>query len=437
MQVKLDRQLLLELLIVLLVINYMIITVICHDFAPLKYSRDLILATFAALTICKRKPLSKAITLFIIGIFCFLLIGFIGAYTQSLGILVFRKYAFPLVLLVVLSSYNIVFDTKRFLNFIAYFMGSAATWGIFQAHVLGDTFLRKIGYKVSYSYGYGADMLNNSFYFGGLGIQRVVSTISNSNVCGLIFGMSLILLIIMYDHWEIRFKKQVLAILAVGYILTFSRSNFLAMGAVLIITIWPMLRHKKQIIRYILLTILSIVAFAIYQGEKGILFKIYNWIDISLHMADSSSAGRFGVWTDAFNGVLHNPLGVGFGHVGTIAISENVPNLFTCESSYFAMALDLGWFGAILYYLFWAYMTYKCWLIWKKNKNTENILEAKIGRVATSVLIYHAIVMFFSNHIYDMESISFLFIIVGIALCSSKKTNTHNFIPTKPFCSNY
>ena len=395
----------------------MVITVIFHDFAPLKYSRDLILVVFVIFTIYKRKPLPKVLSLFVAGIFCFLLMGFIGAYSQGLGILVLRKYAFPLVLLVVMSSYNIVFDIERFLKFIAYFMGSAATWGVFQAHVLGDTFLRKIGYKVSYSYGYGADMLNNSFYFGGLGIQRVVSTISNSNVCGLIFGMSLILLIIMYDYWEIRFKKQFLFLLAIGYILTFSRSNFLAMGVVLTIAIWPLLKRKKQIIKYVLLAISSIVAFAIYQGEKGILFKLYNWIDLSLHMEDSSSAGRVGVWTEALNGVLQNPFGVGFGHVGTIAISENVPNLFTCESSYLAMALDLGWFGAAIYCTFWGYLIIKCWSIWKKS---ECEMTAKIGRAAAAVLLYHGIVMFFSNHIYDMESISFLFIIVGIALCFPK-----------------
>lgn len=421
---KIDRQFFLELLIVLLVINYMVITIILHDFAPLKYSRDLILGIFFCLVIFKNRKIDSKLFWFEIGIFCFLFYGFFTAYSQSLGLLVFRKYAFPLVLLVIASSYNLVVNLERLLRFLACFMSLTAGWGIFQAHILGDSFLRRIGYKVSYSYGYGEDMLSNSFYFGGFGIQRVVSTISNSNVCGLIFGMSLITLIILYDYWNIRYKNFLLIILGSGFVLTFSRSNFLAMGLVTVFSIWPILKQKRKITRYLILFSLFLFSIAVCQGENGVLFKIYKWIDLTLHMSESSSVGRVDVWSDALSGIKQNPLGVGFGHVGTIAISENVQNAFSCESSYLAMALDFGCVGSLFYCIFLLYLAKKNWIIAKKNEKKKNCINAKVARVGVTVVLYYSIVMFFSNHIYDMESMSILFIIVGIALYYPKKNYT-------------
>ena len=79
-------------------------------------------------------------------------------------------------MLFIVSQIDFNGEERGFPCIYLYLIVALSIFGVFQAQVLGDGFLRKLGYPVEYSHGYGRDMLYNSFYFGGLGIQRVVAT---------------------------------------------------------------------------------------------------------------------------------------------------------------------------------------------------------------------------------------------------------------------
>lgn len=418
MKNSLDRHFCIKFLIVLLVINYMIVTIVLKDQFLLKYIRDMILVALAATCVYKKEiEYNKFIG--IIGLLLiFLCLGFLGAVNLKLGFVVLRRYIYPLVLLIVVWSLKWDKEVTHFLKFIVYFFSAVSVWGIFQAHILGDSFLMNLGYPVQYSPFYEKDMLYNSYYFGGFGIQRVVSTISNSNVCALILGTTLLVLLICYPYLEnIKGKNVLLGIIFLGYLLTFSRSNFLALGIVGLFAIWSYIPYKKQLIQLGCVAVLIFCIVGIIQGKDGLVYQLIIWVKNSLTFTESSAAGRSSRWLTALNTVIHNPQGIGFGHVGSIASEAGiVDEYYSCENSFLAVLLDTGWGGFILYFGFLIAIILKlrkCAKFYKKNSNE---LAERICVSGYAVLLYLFVVMFFSNHIYDMEAISIIYIYVGISL---------------------
>lgn len=56
----------------------------------------------------------------------------------------------------------------------------------------------------------------------------------------------------------------------------------------------------------------------------------------------------------------------------------------------------------------------------KRYKKEQDNIGYLISRGGQSVIIYLMIVMFFSNHIYDMEAVSIIYAYAGIALNLTK-----------------
>lgn len=425
MKIKIDKTFWIEFLIVLLVINYMVVTIILGDQIIYKYIRDVVLIGLFMSQVCKDRLSStnRVAGLCVILFLFFLLVGFYKAVSPTLGLTVLRKYIFPLLLLFIVSNSKIVNNINRFLKFIVILFSILAAIGIFQAQILGDVFLKNLGYPIEYSYTYGRMMLYNSFYFGGFGIQRVVATLSNSNVCALILGVTLLFIIICYPFlMGIKYKYILLCIIGCAYVLTFSRSNFVAMMIVVILIAWPYIPYKKKLILGVCALAVGVIVLGILQGESGLIYRLFLWIQNTLNFTESSAAGRSIRWLTALNAVLQNPTGIGFGHVGSIASEAGVvTDYYSCENSYLALALDTGWLGFLLYYGFLISMAIKLKRHTRRYKIKGNKLAERLCTAAFVIIIYFCVVMFFSNHIYDMEAVSIIYIFVGLALSITKK----------------
>ena len=126
--------------------------------------------------------------------------------TFQVVLLVARRYAIPLAVLFIAAHIDFNGEEQKLFKYIFYLIVVLSIFGAFQAQVLGDNFLRNLGYPVEYSYGYGREMLYNSFYFGGLGIQRVVATLSSSNICALVFGTSLLYFLVCSPIFNVKYK---------------------------------------------------------------------------------------------------------------------------------------------------------------------------------------------------------------------------------------
>ncbi len=60
-------------------------------------------------------------------------------------------------------------------------------------------------------------MLYNSFYFGGLGIQRVVATLSSSNICALALGASLLYFLVWNPIFNVKYEAIMIVCIAVAF----------------------------------------------------------------------------------------------------------------------------------------------------------------------------------------------------------------------------
>ncbi|MGN0374717.1 MAG: O-antigen ligase family protein [Butyrivibrio sp.] len=427
MKIRFDRIFLLKFLIVVLTINYMVITIIFKDMILLKYLRDIVLILTILICLSNKEFMFTRKSLVFVVILMFFVIAMFRADSLSMGVACLRRYIFPLGVLFAVTrmeSLKKEVNYKSFLKFILIFFAIISIWGVFQAWVLGDEFLMKLGYPTMYLNQYKRVMLKYSFYFGGLGIQRVVSTISNSNICGLILGSSLLFLISCYPYIPVsrKFKNIFLIAIGVGYLLTFSRSNLLALVFVALFIAFKYIPYKKQMI-LVLMGVISagVILFAV-QGSDGLVYKLLEWIKSSLNLTDTSVAGRSDIWSEALQTIIQNPLGLGFGHVGSIAIEAGAKYYVSCENSYLAMAIDFGIAGALLYIGFMVYLINdfrKKAKIYKKN---GDIFRYRISKGGQSVIIYLMIVMFFSNHIYDMEAVAIIYAYVGIAFILTRHT---------------
>ena len=422
MILKFDRIFWLKSIVVILILNYMVITIIFNDATVLKYLRDIMLVGVLSFCIIKNKLKLKETDIIILLFLIMLGVAFINTIANGGGVGIaikaMRRYVFPLGIFIVLSNIGNV-DKKRwisFINFIMIFIGVVSLWGVFQAYVLGDTFLMNLGYSTVYSYAYQKEMLVSSFYFGNLGIQRVVSTISNSNVCGLILGCSFIFLLMCYSEIKNRYKNIYILIIFAGYILTFSRSNFVALGVVVLWKVWEYIPYKKWILSVGGFFVLACMGMAVIQGEDGIIYKLIKWVMESLTFKESSAAGRSSIWLQAIDKIVEKPLGNGFGIVGSLAREAGVVNYLHCENSYLALAVDCGIQGLVIYMTI-IYSLFRRLAERKKLfKKIGNISYSKICIAGQALIVYFLIAMFFSNYIYDMEVVALLYMFIGVGL---------------------
>lgn len=404
-----------KIYIVLEIINYQIVTVICNDFIVLKLLRDALLMLIFVVSFSKGKIKPTKIYLGILawGIFIGLAVLKTGSLTVSLTYL--RKYLSPVILLISILNTDIV-DEKVYTGLLKFLLNTLcifSLWGIFQAFILGPSFLIKLGYPTKFSNVYNAIALKDSFYFGNLGIQRVVGTLSNANVCAGILGISLITIVFNYKKVitsKLDFCK--LIFVGLGYILTFSRANFLALIIVAIFVMWKFIPKKTIIALAVIFLFGCFVVLYFIQDDSGITHKLVNWVVNSLQFKESSAAGRTGIWGAALEGIRENPLGLGYGHTGTGVPGHVTGKLYFCENSYFAMALDLGIFGLVSFVI---YIGTICAEAFRYRVDRTHFKQL------ATILLYAAITYMFSNHIYDRELNMVLVLVTGTTISMMRK----------------
>ena len=419
------KRLIIGLLLVILMINYMVITVVLKDTAAFKYLRDiLLLVVFVAVIGCV--PLKASRQWYLVAILCFGFFGVIGALqSDSLRdiIIVGRRYIFPLIVFFVASNLKIDGKEEKILRFFLIFLAALSLFGVIQAHILGEQFLINLGYPLTYSQFYKRDFLGNSFYFGGLNIQRVVATLSSSNICALVLGITMVYLIVNNKVFVKKaYKPFLYLVILLGYLLTFSRSNFVALFVVLIFVIWKYIPYRRYLLLGLALAMLGFVAVAIIQGEGGIANKIFEWVVGSFQAKDTSAAGRSGIWMEAFEQVKKSPFGIGFGHVGGVVGFNHVKDVhFSAENSYLAIALDTGWGGLICYI---GFLTGIIAYLVKNAKRFARQKDYKGNRLCVAgyaTAVYLMVVMFFSNHIHDMEAMALAYFLIGISVSYARR----------------
>ncbi len=419
------KRIIIDLLLVFLMINYMVVTIILKDTVVFKYLRDILLLVLlgAMIASVRFKATRQWYVIALLFFGFFFVIGILQTSSLRDIFVVGRRYVFPLFAFFLASNLNINGKEEKVLKFLLIFSTILSIFGIFQVYILGDSFLEKLGYPMEYSPFYRRDFLGNSFYFGGLGLQRVVATLSSANICGLVLGLTLVYSIVCNKVYVKKQYKFVLyGVIFIAYLLTFSRSNFLALFFVSIFVIWKYIPYKKYLLIGLLIALIGFIVVMIIQGERGIAYKLYQWVLDSLQVKDTSAAGRSGIWTEAFEQVKKSPFGIGFGHVGSVAGFGSDKDLyFSAENSYLTIALETGW-GGLICYLGFLFSIIRYLINSAKRFRTKKDYKGNRLCVAGyAIAVYFMIVMFFSNHIHDMEAMALAYFLIGISVSYAKR----------------
>lgn len=396
-------------------IHYMFITIILNDNILFKFWKEILIVIMLfdifILKFNNRYESRLMIDYSSIVIFFFLACLFISSLiTNNISkcIYVIRLYCIPL-LIYYIGKNNASFTKKsvsKIIKYIIVFYCIICIWGIFQALVLGDKFLINLGYPLKYE-----GRLRDSYYFGGFGnFQRVMSTFSNTNVFGAILGMLIIISIFNISVFSKRRNGKIaIAIFSITLLLTFSRSNWIALSIILLM----ISRKNPKLLKSIFISFCIIGLFIFIYGilsDVNIFEILKQYLYNTVTLKEDSAVGRFGIWREAFNIFIYNPLGIGFGNVGTVSLVLNGRIIIPGESSYLAILLDTGIQGAIC---FFSTILYNYIAIYKtklQNKDANNFL-----RTVRYIILYILIMFIFSNHIYDLEITVFTFFFIGLA----------------------
>ena len=397
-------------------VHYMFVTIMLNDNISLKFWKEIILIILVGDTLLSRmlngdiKGISMDYTGIIL-IFFVINLSFAALFMTnniSNAVFVARRYLIPIFVYYFAKRNNILSKKiiSKLIKVILVFYSVIASWGIFQAFVLGDDFLINLGYPLKYE-----GRLRDSYYFGGFGdLQRVVSTFSNTNVFGAVLGILIILVLFNPTLTEsFKYKKYCIFLLMLAFILTFSRSNWLSMS---IVMLFPIIKNNK--IRKKILPIFLSISFIllIYNLITDVnIFQIFQkYMSDTLTMKDDSAAGRSGIWQEGLTIFMNNPFGIGLGKVGTVSEGLSGEISIAGESSYIALLLDTGIFGAMSYIL--ALIT-----IYDNTKKYANMSYelSNFFKTVRTIIIYLLIMFLFSNHIYDLEIMIIAFFIFGLS----------------------
>lgn len=417
---RLNISLLMTILLCGIAVQYMFISIILNDNIMLKFWKEIILLiSIVGILFFKLKNNSNQEISFLeeikhdyniyahlLFIILLLLSAIFMSKSISGSIYVIRLYLIPILVYYIAKYNNFTKESiVKLINIVVKFYCIISLWGVFQALALGDDFLINLGYPLKY-----AGRLRDSFYFGGFGdFQRVVSTFSNVNVFAGVIGILIIILIFNSKFFESKkIKYSALFIFSITLLLTFSRSNWVAMGVVLLIA---SIKNKKILKNSILVLVSIFILLVIVElfTEYNIITMLKEYIFKTLTLQEGSSLGRFGIWKEGAIAFLNNPLGTGLGNVGMVSKRIFGEIHFTGESSYLAILLDVGIQGAICYFFVLFREFYMSLRINSENTVVENYLKTK-----NYIIIYLLILFIFSNHIYDLEIMIVTFFFIGL-----------------------
>lgn len=251
-----------------------------------------------------------------------------------------RTYLMPTLI------YFIVINSKvrkeKILNIITNVATVLAIWGLFQAFVLKDTFLVKLGYPSIVGH-----LSSSSFYISGFfGIQRVTSTFASPNIAGCYFGIVLITMSYMSKQSRI-FGIMKLVVLA-ALITTFSRSAIVATLFVLLVKI--IYSHNftvfmKKIILVIPITII-IFYFVDQYYLNGLVLKMITSSINGIMSGSDASFQKHASDITTITTVIDHPFGLGFGNNGPMANGIMTNRI---ESSIYLLLYDFGIIGMAIF----------------------------------------------------------------------------------------
>ncbi len=319
---------------------------------------------------------------------------------------VLRTYLIPLCMYFICSRIALnEAQLKTIHKLIIVELAIIATYGFFQAFFLGDDFAIMLGYPSQNGY-----LSSSSYYIGGFfGFQRSVGTFISPNICGVVLGISLCLLITNCVQIT-KLKRYILiAFTGIGLLATFSRSAIVGMLFAIVFLNIAKLKKVNYSPLKIFFSVLGIVIIIIatilidkYYLDNLFTDMLYSSFNGMIMRKDLSTRKHIEDLYKPLVTVILHPFGLGFGSNGPMAIETVGALANTVESSIYLMMYEVGIVFGILFFYPVAHVIFRTW----KNKQYKYYAPAAI---CIMVLITFVLL----PNVQTYEILFYIFVFIG------------------------
>lgn len=410
----------------LIPLDYLIFGCLFRNVPLVGYWNDILLIVLSLFCFCNiqknRLPLNLIEYSFII-IISLLFIDILvkGEIIKSMYML--RIYLVPMLYYFVMRRIGLT--ERKFsnlLNMIIIIAALISIYGIFQAFVLGDSFLNALQYREG--------GLTDAFYLHLSDIQRVTGTFVAPNTCSMYLIFVFIISVCMKKYLSLN--KFILIIsqflIFCAIVTTFSRTGWIALFiCAMVISIQYIIenisifksqfkKNYKKILFLILLIIIFICIcdFIFFGGD--ITATMYSLIVNTITLNDTSLNAHIDSIITSFQDSFKYFFGFGLYGVGPkSAVVSNIDFIKLPESSFFVIILSVGLVIGILWILSYIFFYIDSMRLKKNNRQTI-------------ILLITALLVFYTSLpvIQEVDVMSFLFAFIGLIssdfyLSNSKK----------------
>lgn len=306
--------------------------------------RDILLIVILLTVTLQNRGILKigrcGILIFLMWIVC--LIYTLMSSRPQMAIYLDRVYIIPTFIYFIVINHKS--DYIKISKYMVYTACIISIWGIYQAFVLGDTFLVKLGYP-----SLDGHLSSNSFYISGFwGIQRVVGTFASPNFCGVYFGIALLVAIRLGEC--LKAKKAVYFLLIAGLLTTFSRSAILGTLIAFLLTCVEykeIIKLFKYIIFILPITFFILLAIDSYLFNGQIYTMLIRSFSNIFNNSDPSVEEHGQDLKNTLNMILQSPFGLGYGKNGPI-VANYYSDANLVESSIYLEMYNFGIIGGTI-----------------------------------------------------------------------------------------
>lgn len=334
--------------------NYLVFNILLKNIEFIKYWKEIVIYSLFIVIlirklkkgkISKLKPHELAIILTSL----IMLLQIIKSPNSVASIYTARLYIMPWI--VYYCGRETILEKKDFYNLVRvmfYTTVIISLYGIFQAYVLGDSFLISLNYKGD------SGRLSSGFYISGYRhIQRVTSTFAAPNLCAMYLSFLTIFFVAFKN--KININRIIfyigLFIIIITIILTFSRSAWIGLILAFLYLYKDVIFNSKKFIKAIAATIITVLI-AYFVDTVFFNDSIFNNVQLIFEktssMEDSSLTAHFTSLVQGINLISENFWGYKyFGYAG-VRTYNGILN-YGVESSIILLGLDIGLIGMLLW----------------------------------------------------------------------------------------
>ncbi len=222
-------------------------------------------------------------------------------------------------------------------------------------------------------------------------------------------------------HPRWRWLTRVLAVVAV--MISYSRSSLLAAiigGVTLAVTyvMWDKRANGARVLRNVVIAIaFGICALAMLWVKREEISAVQNIVD-AVTGADASARAHSQSLQEGLHRAVEAPAGIGLGNVGSRAgLYGTQGRVFTVESAYLLIALEMGWPGLAIAVL--VILTAIGGTLALGDDRTVDDRDRQWARVSAAIIIAQVTVFVFLPNTEQLETGALTWTFLGLILCRS------------------